>query len=99
MKRCPECRRSYADETLNYCLDDGAALVDGPASLEGAETEILSSSSLPHDQTGQQIFGDENNPAENSFSSKDFVFSAISRNKIGTVIVGVILLVVAGGFG
>ena len=32
MKRCPECRRDYYDETLLYCLDDGTALLDGPAS-------------------------------------------------------------------
>ena len=32
MKRCPECRRDYFDETLLYCLDDGAHLVEGPAS-------------------------------------------------------------------
>jgi TolB-like protein/Tfp pilus assembly protein PilF len=31
MKRCPECRRDYYDETLQYCLDDGAHLVEGPA--------------------------------------------------------------------
>ena len=30
MKRCPECRRDYFDETLVFCLDDGAQLVDGP---------------------------------------------------------------------
>ena len=34
MKRCPECRRDYSDETLNYCLDDGAELLDGPALSE-----------------------------------------------------------------
>jgi len=32
MKRCPECRRDYYDETLLYCLDDGNALLDGPSS-------------------------------------------------------------------
>lgn len=26
MKRCPTCRRIYTDETLNFCLEDGAAL-------------------------------------------------------------------------
>src|SRR5688572_14426125 len=26
MKRCPECRRTYDDETLNFCLDDGVSL-------------------------------------------------------------------------
>ena len=28
MKRCPECRRTYADESLNYCLDDGSVLAE-----------------------------------------------------------------------
>ena len=32
MKRCPECRRDYYDETLLYCLDDGNPLLEGPAS-------------------------------------------------------------------
>ncbi len=34
MKRCPECRRDYYDDTLLYCLDDGNALLDGPAMSE-----------------------------------------------------------------
>jgi len=29
MKRCPECRRDYHDDTLLYCLEDGTALLDG----------------------------------------------------------------------
>ena len=32
MKRCPECRRDYYDDSLLYCLDDGSALLEGPAS-------------------------------------------------------------------
>lgn len=36
MKRCPECRRDYLDDSLLYCLDDGTALLDGPASDGGA---------------------------------------------------------------
>lgn len=42
MKRCPECRRDYTDETLNFCLDDGSPLVEGPASRDNAATAILS---------------------------------------------------------
>jgi len=34
MKRCPECRRDYYDDSLLYCLDDGSALLEGPASTE-----------------------------------------------------------------
>ena len=26
MKQCPECNRTYADETLNFCLEDGSRL-------------------------------------------------------------------------
>ena len=43
MKRCPECRRDYFDETLLYCLDDGTALLEGPASGNEASTAILHS--------------------------------------------------------
>ena len=42
MKRCPKCRRDYYDETLLYCLDDGAALLGGPASLDEGKTVTLS---------------------------------------------------------
>jgi len=34
MKRCPECRRDYYDDTLLYCLDDGNALLEGPGMSE-----------------------------------------------------------------
>ncbi len=39
MKRCPECRRDYYDDTLLYCLDDGNALLEGPASGSGSTDE------------------------------------------------------------
>src|SRR5205814_344832 len=42
MKRCPECRRDYYDDSLMYCLDDGSALLDGPASVDEPATAILS---------------------------------------------------------
>lgn len=41
MKRCPECRKDYFDDSLLYCLDDGAALVQGTVADEPA-TAILS---------------------------------------------------------
>ena len=39
MKRCPECRRDYYDDSLLYCLDDGNALLEGPASGSGRSDE------------------------------------------------------------
>ncbi|MEO7659673.1 MAG: hypothetical protein ABIV48_08660 [Pyrinomonadaceae bacterium] len=35
MKRCPECRRDYYDDTLFYCLDDENALLEGSVTPSG----------------------------------------------------------------
>ena len=47
MKRCPECRRDYYDDTLLYCLDDGNALLEGPASADEPATAILHVTEAP----------------------------------------------------
>jgi TolB-like protein/Flp pilus assembly protein TadD len=47
MKRCPECRRDYYDDTLLYCLDDGKALLEGPASADEPAKAILHSTAVP----------------------------------------------------
>ncbi|MFZ1700616.1 MAG: tetratricopeptide repeat protein [Pyrinomonadaceae bacterium] len=52
MKRCPECRRDYYDDTLLYCLDDGSELLFGPGSSAGGgfdepQTAILHSTAAP----------------------------------------------------
>jgi len=41
MKKCPECRRDYYDDTLSFCLDDGTPLIYG-ASANEPVTAILS---------------------------------------------------------
>ncbi len=62
MKRCPECRRDYYDDTLLYCLDDGNALLEGPRSEPPAsagdqfdgepQTAILHSTVAPANEFG-----------------------------------------------
>jgi len=41
MKRCPECKRDYADDSLRFCLEDGTPLVAPRTSVEPPPTEIL----------------------------------------------------------
>ncbi len=72
MKRCPECRRDYYDETLLYCLDDGNALLEGPRSESGAVA--VATGFLPSD--------DE--PATAIFHSTDAVGEAPTRAQIHT---------------
>src|SRR5918911_568764 len=47
MKRCPACQRTYEDNSLAFCLDDGSALVsegsgasDQPATLIMADPRL-----------------------------------------------------------
>jgi TolB-like protein len=56
MKRCPQCQRSYADETLNFCLDDGQWLHDVGA--DEPATAILSESRPLGTPTVGQTFDD-----------------------------------------
>ena len=49
MKRCPECRRDYYDDTLLYCLDDGNALLEGPASGASSDEPMTA---ILHDTAG-----------------------------------------------
>jgi len=45
MKRCPQCGREY-DSTMTFCLDDGAELLYGPASMDEPLTAILQEGEL-----------------------------------------------------
>ncbi len=47
MKRCPECGRSYNDDSMSFCLDDGSELLFGPASMDEPVTAILHSTAAP----------------------------------------------------
>src|SRR5687768_16047197 len=49
MKRCPECRRDYYDDSLLYCLDDGNPLLQGQAS--GSDTPSSGSGAFDEPQT------------------------------------------------
>ena len=40
MKRCPKCNREYRDESLRFCLEDGASLVS-PVRAEPPPTEVM----------------------------------------------------------
>jgi hypothetical protein len=54
MKRCPTCQRVYADDSLRFCLQDGASLlsVSDPSSRgDSPQTEILDPRTAPTAET------------------------------------------------
>jgi hypothetical protein len=44
MKKCPECSRTYADDTLAFCLVDGAVL---SAPFDSEQTLVMPATSSP----------------------------------------------------
>ncbi len=66
MKRCPECRRDYYDDTLLYCLDDGNELLEGPATASVSEPRAPSASvtGFPPDEPQTAILHETTPPGE-----------------------------------
>ena len=88
MKRCPECRRDYYDDSLMYCLDDGTALLEGPASLDEPETAVLSAD-RPSEAATRIL-----EPGPTSSSPEAHV--ATNRQSIIAGVVGVVLVTALG---
>jgi TolB-like protein len=85
MKNCPECKRVYADQTLNYCLDDGSELLYG-----AREPDTAVMSDKPSEAAARRF---EPTPTSRSFDER----IAAYRKSIA---VGVtILLIAALGIG
>jgi Tol biopolymer transport system component len=94
MKRCPECRKDYFDDSLLYCLDDGTLLVQGTVSDE-PQTAILS---------GKAVSGDE--PTRTFKSGETAVRKAAEGSRLVAIfsparlpwVVALALLVIAAAF-
>lgn len=86
MKRCPKCRNVYADETLNFCLDDGEWLTE---TSDEPATAIIPAADLT------------NEPATRVFGEPSTLKSAPSRSvgaKAWTLLAGAAVLIIAAGF-
>jgi TolB-like protein len=95
MKRCPECRRDYTDETLNYCLDDGAALVEGPGSIHEPATAVLHDTAPPPEaKTRAQLHTTD---ATAVFSKSSAASEEIASSRKKPVMLGIVGVVVFGG--
>ena len=58
MKRCPDCKRDYYDDSLLYCLEDGAALVQGSVpSFDEPQTAILHDTTSRHESATRAQIG------------------------------------------
>ena len=97
MKRCPECQRSYDDETLKYCLDDGASLVYGPGSGDDA-TAILTPAYVGGEAPTQHLSRQSllNHDASKTTEHKSTFWNRPSGR--AWFFVGLAILALAGGY-
>jgi len=99
MKRCPECRRDYTDETLNYCLDDGAALLEGPGSAEDLlnepGTEILPVTKDVGNAPTLHPVGAGTRSVSNA-SSAEYLIGVISKHRVTAILSGVLAVAAVG---
>src|SRR6187551_1842164 len=91
MKRCPECRRDYTDETLNFCLDDGAALLDGPSIADDPATVRM--------RSPDSLRGKADTEAETRLYTSSDVSREIKRHKFGVAVIVAIVAALVSGFG
>ena len=88
MKTCPKCNLSYADETLNFCLEDGEWLIAEEAG-EGPVTAVM-----PGEDATRRW---SPTTSERSMSSAEYLVRGLSRNKKAAIITAVVFAVLAVG--
>ena len=84
MKRCPECGREY-DNTMSFCLDDGAELLYVPASDEPAQADLERYGVPPSGgPTGESHTEEAETPAELGARRKGIAFPLSGGTAAGT---------------
>jgi eukaryotic-like serine/threonine-protein kinase len=94
MKRCPECRRDYFDDTLSFCLDDGAGLFDGPATADFPTAQLAAESATA-------LFSEapvSNVGPKTTWSSADLPAGRAS-NRTAFIGIAALILLAFGGIG
>ncbi len=79
MKHCPTCKRTYLDETLNFCLIDGTPLKSVLSLQSECQTRLISGAPRESDLIEPtRVFHSEAPPVKTTPSS----FSTLSRRRV-----------------
>ena len=98
MKRCPDCRRDYYDDSLLYCLDDGTALLEGPASMDEPATAILFEPAVVADGLTRHTEGSESKTSILQRTTTESDSGPLAKRQ-KWIIAMVTVLLVTGGTG
>ncbi len=90
MKRCPECRKDYFDDSLLYCLDDGTPLVQGKV-LDEPATAILSGTAFSGESQTRMLKADDTDAQKTKFTGR--LSALFSRERLPWIAAGVLALI------
>ena len=99
MKICPKCQKIYADEGLNFCLEDGAVLTQKNDTRESLPETVLINQ--PRSTNPNQSFGNQFNQTDNlsNAPTDSMQPKKSSKNWLWAVgVLGLVILVCGGGF-
>lgn len=109
MKICPRCQKTYGDDGLNFCLDDGAALIGSSAANDSIPSTVLLNQprpTNPHPSVGNPSGGHQSvwnpsqnqNPNPNQFSMQPPAAKKSKGWLWALGILGGLILLCGGGF-
>lgn len=98
MKKCPRCSCVYRDETLNFCLEDGAVLVYSPDATEPHTAVLTASNSISGAPTWQndnpQTSEDASSPGPSEVD-QGIHRNPVSRSRIVAAVVAILSIAIA----
>ncbi len=101
MKICPRCQKTYSDENLNFCLDDGAALTRSNAADNSIPATVMMNQTrltVPPQQFGNQGAAQGNWSTPQQFPQAQ---TPTKKSKTWLLVLGIlggVMLLCGGGF-
>lgn len=101
MKICPKCQKTYSDENLNFCLDDGTTLMQSNSRPDSLPATVMITQARPTGEPAQ--FGNQSGAAQANWNTPNQYSMQPppqkSKNWLWIVgILGGLMLICGGGF-
>lgn len=97
MKVCPNCQRTYPEDDLNFCLDDGSILTQ----TGGYNTPSTVKVNQPRTTAANTSFGNENPAQINQFQPQSYTMQPKRSSNTWVWVLGILgfaVLICGGGF-
>jgi len=101
MKRCPQCKTTYSDDTLNFCLEDGKWLIDDDAEpatafLEAEPPTVLVSSTERQSLSAHRAAQPQESGAHRTAQPQDQAVKPSFDKRLVLAPIALVVIVLAG---